>query len=212
MPIRKQPEQNRDPYCFPGTNVLKNVPGILDRSELEKYESNIASFAADTLYDSPPRVTDLAYLKLVHKTIFGAVYPWAGETRRDLGRMTKTRENGSVVVYGDSTFVDTELAKMLGLLASEDYLRGLSIDRFAVRAAYFYGELDAIHPFREGNSRTLRAFFHGVAHNAGFLADWRMLAAPEAARDTLYRARDRAVMLGDSGPLAALFSTILSPL
>ncbi len=168
--------------------------------------------AVDELYDNPPAVTDLPYLKSIHRTLFGKVYPWAGETRRDLGRMTKTRENGSVVTYGDSAFVDGELARMLSLLASENYLKGLPLDDFSVRAAYFYGELDAIHPFREGNSRTLRLFFHGVAHNAGFLADWRILAAPESARDTLYRARDRAVMHGDPAPLAALFSTVLSPL
>ncbi len=168
--------------------------------------------AVDRIYNNPPSCTDLPYLNSIHRTLFGKVYPWAGETRRDLGRMTKTRESGSVVLYGDSAFVDSELARIFALLAAEDYLKGLAIDRFAVRAAWFYGELDAIHPFREGNSRTLRLFFHGLAHNAGYLADWRILAAPASARETLYAARDRAVMHGDSAPLAALFSTILSPL
>jgi cell filamentation protein len=199
-----------DPYCFPGTNVLRNLPGILDRTTLEQYESIHAAIAVDELYDNPPARTDLPHLKYIHRTLFGKVYPWAGETRRDLGRMTKTRESGSVVLYGDSAFVDTELARVFSLLHAEKYLKDLPIDHFALRAAWFYGELDAIHPFREGNSRTLRLFFHGVAHNAGYLADWRILAAPAAARETLYAARDRAVMLGDAAPLAALFSTVLS--
>ncbi len=199
-----------DPYCFPGTNVLRNLPGILDRTTLEQYESIHAAIAVDELYDNPPARTDLPHLKYIHRTLFGKVYPWAGETRRDLGRMTKTRESGSVVLYGDSAFVDTELARVFSLLHAEKYLKDLPIDHFALRAAWFYGELDAIHPFREGNSRTLRLFFHGVAHNAGYLADWRILAAPAAARETLYAARDRAVMLGDIAPLAALFSTVLS--
>jgi len=201
-----------DPYCFPGTNVLRNLRGIMDRAELETAESELAATMGRSVYIDPPARTDLLYLKSIHRTLFGKLYPWAGETRRDLGRMTKTRENGSVVLYGDSAFVDTELARMFSMLAAENYLKGLPIDRFAVRAAWFYGELDAIHPFREGNSRTLRLFFHGVAHNAGYLADWRILAAPAAARETLYAARDRAVMLGDSAPLASLFSTVLSPL
>ena len=126
--------------------------------------------------------------------------------------MTKTRANGSVVQYGDSAFVDTELNRMLALLATEKYLRGLSPDPFANRAAYFYGELDAIHPFREGNSRTLRIFFHSLAHNAGYRIDWAPLGAIGSGRDTLYAARDRAVMHGDSAHLAALFHSILSPL
>jgi cell filamentation protein len=184
----------------------------MDRSALESTESDLASMMGRRLYNNPPALTDLPYLKSIHRTLFGKLYPWAGETRRDLGHMTKTRENGSVVTYGDSAFVDGELTRMFSLLAAEDYLKGLPIDRFAVRAAHFYGELDAIHPFREGNSRTLRLFFHGVAYNAGYLADWRILAAPESARDTLYRARDLAVMKGDSSQLASLFSTVLSPL
>jgi cell filamentation protein len=200
-----------DPYCFPGTNILRNLPGFMDKAQLERFESLAASFAADDLYKYPPSVTDLPYLKSIHRALFGKVYPWAGETRRDLGRMAKTRESGSVVLYGDSAFVDTELARMFSLLAAENYLKGLSIDRFAIRAAYFYGELDAIHPFREGNSRTLRTFFHSVAYNAGFRLDWGTYSEPASARETLYAARDRAVMHGDSAPLAALFSTVLSP-
>lgn len=201
-----------DPYCFPGTNVLRNLPGLLDRKTLEQYESIQAAIAVNDLYNNPPARTDLPYLKSIHRALFGKVYPWAGDTRRDLGHMTKTRENGSVVTYGDSAFVDAELTRMFSLLAAEAYLKGLPIDRFAVRAAYFYGELDAIHPFREGNSRTLRCFFHSLAHNAGFKLDWGTYSVTESARDTLYRARDLAVMKGDSSQLASLFSTVLSPL
>jgi len=200
-----------DPYCFPGTNVLRNLRGILDRSELERFESLAASLAGQALYRNPPLIMDLNYLKSIHRTLFGQIYPWAGETRRNLGRMTKTRTNGSVVRYGDSAFVDAELDRMLNLLATEKYLQGLSLDQFSVRAGFFYGELDAIHPFREGNSRTLRLFFHGLAHNAGFRLAWNALLATENARNTLYAARDRAVMHGDSSHLAALFHSLLSP-
>jgi cell filamentation protein len=200
-----------DPYCFPGTNVLRNRAGILDRLHLERVESKLAAAMGVRLYSKPSPVTDLAYLKVIHHTLFGKLYPWAGETRRGLGRMTKTRADGSVVQYGDSAFVDSELSRMLGLLTAENFLRGLMLERFAARAAYFYGELDAIHSFREGNSRTLRAFFYSVAYNAGFVFDWDATAGSEEARNRLYRARDRAVMRGESGDLAGLFHEILLP-
>ncbi len=199
-----------DPYCFPGTNVLRNLPGILDRSKLEIAESIAAAFAGAELYRTPPSVTDVRYLRSIHKTLFGEIYPWAGETRSDLGRMTKTRADGSTVQYGDSAFVDAELERMFGVLASENYLKGLPLNRFAMRAAYFYGELDAIHAFREGNSRTLRVFFHSIAHNAGFRFDWGATGTNEEARNRLYRARDLAVMRGELEDLAGLFHEILS--
>jgi cell filamentation protein len=201
-----------DPYCFPGTQVLRNLAGIRNRDELEKVESVMAALAGEPLYRQPPHLTDLAYLKAIHHTLFGQLYPWAGETRRNLGPMTKTRANGSVVLYGDSSFVDAELNRILALLAAELYLHGLTLQRFATRAGYFYGELDAIHPFREGNSRTLRVFFHSIAFNAGFRLDWGSLAATEEGRDTLYVARDRAVMHGDSSLLTTIFAGILSPI
>lgn len=200
-----------DPYCFPGTNVLRNLPGILNREELAETESIAASLAGEELYENPSVVTDLKYLKTVHRTLFGQIYPWAGETRRDLGRMTKTPANGSVVQYGDSAYVDGELERIFGLLAAANYLRGLLLDEFSLRAAYFYGELDAIHAFREGNSRTLRAFFFSVAYNAGFRFDWDATAVTEEMRNTLYAARDLAVMRGDSSQLAGLFHAILIP-
>jgi cell filamentation protein len=125
--------------------------------------------------------------------------------------MKKERWPGHSVVYADSAFIQPAIEKLFTTLSTEKFLRDLVPHQFSLRAAFFYGEIDAIHPFREGNSRTLRLFFHGVAHNAGYLADWRILASPASARETLYAARDRAVMHGDSAPLAALFSTVLSP-
>ena len=60
-----------DPYCFPGTNVLRNLRGILDRSELERFESLAASLAGQALYRNPPLIMDLNYLKSIHRTLFG---------------------------------------------------------------------------------------------------------------------------------------------
>ena len=125
--------------------------------------------------------------------------------------MTKIRLSGYAVVYGDSAFVPEQIALVFRRLAAETYLLDLSPQTFAERAAHFYGELDAVHPFREGNSRTLRLFFSGLAYSAGYQLDWRILAAEERLRDQLYAARDQAVMHGDSGPLATIFTVILSP-
>lgn len=157
-------------------------------------------------------MTNLNTLCSIHKALFGKIYPWAGETRRNLGRMTKTRHNGTTVLYGDSAFVESALENIFELMKSENYLRGLDPHAFAVRAAWYYGELDAIHAFREGNSRTLRAFFAAVAHNAGYRFDWDGFGAVAENRERLYAARDMAVMRGDSAPLAEIFDSILHPL
>jgi cell filamentation protein len=43
---------------------------------------------------------------------------------------------------------------------------------FVERLAYYYGEINARHPFREGNGRTQRAFTRQLAASAGWSVDW----------------------------------------
>jgi len=105
--------------------------------------------------------------------------------------------------------VPEQISTVFRAFASENALAPFPLQKFAERAGYFYGELDAVHPFREGNNRTLRIFFSAVAKSVGFRFGWDILAADEAGRQQLYAARDRAVMHGDSAPLAALFASIL---
>ena len=198
-----------DPYCYPGTSILKNLADIRDAHLLESTEAALVASQTLRIEASSPAVNDLKQLLSIHRILFGKLYPFAGKLRIHTGRMTKTRASGYAVVYGDSAFIPGQADLVFTALAAEKYLVGLNPQEFAQRAAYFYGELDAIHPFREGNSRTLRLFFSGIAKAAGFQLDWRILAA-EDHREQLYAARARAVMHGDSAPLATLFASILS--
>ncbi len=61
--------------------------------------------------------------------------------------------------------------------------------------AQLYANLDYLHPFSEGNSRTLRTFTRQLAREAGFDLNWSPSNADGLARDQLYRARDVAVIL-----------------
>ena len=58
-------------------------------------------------------------------------------------------------------------------LAAEKHLVGLDTESFVDRAAYFIGELNAAHPFREGNGRTQREFIRELGLKAGYYIDWR---------------------------------------
>ena len=45
--------------------------------------------------------------------------------------------------------------------------------------AYYLSEINALHPFREGNGRTQRLFFEILAERAGFEADFSEVSAEE---------------------------------
>lgn len=151
---------------------------------------------------------DTRRLQETHRRIFGNVYPWAGEIRKDIGIMAKDR-SGFVVAYGPSANVPGALASTFAALKTENCLFGLDAGQFAKRLAFYYSELDAVHPFREGNSRTLRVFTADIARAAGHRLEWSRTGTSAEDRQRLYHARDLAVMRGDTSELAAIIGANL---
>jgi cell filamentation protein len=191
-----------DPYCYPDSNVLRNKFDIHDEEELKATEARVAAIAMIVLEDEPlqgPMNQDR--FKATHRAIFNELYDWAGSYRENVGTMTKGRDVGYKVTYGNSQFVPGEMKRIFHELAAEDYLQGCDPDRFAARITYFYSELDATHPFREGNSRTLRQFSADLALAAGYELDWEPSGLTEDSRNALYTARDLAFTQRKYAPL-----------
>jgi cell filamentation protein len=161
-----------DPYCYSGTDVLINREDIRDQGILNKFEAQVASACIARLAVDPIEGPfDTLRLQETHRRIFGRVYPWAGEIRKDIGMMAKTRPSGFVVAYGPSQNVPAALANTFAALKAENCLGGLDSEAIAKRLAYYYSELDSIHAFRDGNSRTLRVFTSDIAQSAGHRLD-----------------------------------------
>lgn len=200
-----------DPFLYPGTKVLRNKKGLRDPAALDQFEREAATVRLYQLERKPIRGEfDIRHLQGTHRFIFQDVYPWAGKLREGIGMMTKQRL-GAVVQYGNSDYVAAEATRVLRQMQREDHLRGLGAASFAGRLAFYYGELDAVHCFREGNSRTLRVFTSQLAAQAGHVLDWSLVSGTEDARNALYRARDTAVMTGNTGPLEGLVAQALAP-
>ena len=72
-------------------------------------------------------------------------------------------------------------------------LAQLDTQEFTKTIAKVYAELDYLHPFADGNSRTLRTFTKQLANEAGFELDWERFNRSAGTRDALYVARDKAV-------------------
>jgi cell filamentation protein len=155
-----------DPYVYPGTDVLINNLQIRDPRQLAVAEADIATVALATLTDEPlPGHYDTAHLQAVHRWIFGDIYPWAGQLRT-----VKIAKDASLFALPEH--IASYLAGVLSELANEDRLRGLQRADFVTRLAHYFAELNAVHPFREGNGRTQRAFLGQTASDAGYPIDW----------------------------------------
>lgn len=160
----------RDPYCLP-TGCLRNKLGITDPEKLAEIEARIVSVRdVELAAQSLPGGYDLAHYLRFHYCLFRDVYDWAGKTR------TVNISKGAETLFAPWQFVAEQVSAILGELENDRWLIGRSQDSFLARLAYYYGELNVRHPFREGNGRTLRAFLRQLAAAAGWRLDWSALS------------------------------------
>jgi cell filamentation protein len=186
-----------DPYVYPGTAVLRNLAGLEDAVALADREAQastlrLAQLAALRLEGD----FDLAHLQAFHRFIFQDLYSWAGELR------------SVPLAKPDSMFalpehVERYATGLFRQLADERRLRGLRRDKFAERVAHYYAEINAVHPFRDGNGRTQRAFLRQLALDADHTLGWEHLDAT-----TLIHASRRS-FVGDNVPMRDLIEAVL---
>jgi cell filamentation protein len=187
-------EADQDPDCYPGTSVLKNRFGLLLQTELDKAEQ----FAVAKRQQQPLPTGRLSYghYRAIHRHLFRDVYGWAGRIRR-----VRIHKGDSTFCYPD--YIDGEMRRLFDHLADENFFRDLEAKDFAAKAARFIADLNAIHPFREGNGRTQNIFLAMMADRAGHPLDFSRLD-PEAMLAAML-----ASFRGDERPLAKLILRLM---
>ena len=190
---------NMDPYVYPGTNVLRNVRDIRDPDKLADLEAQATNFRIRQLEHKPlVGVFDTSHLQSIHHHIFQDVYPWAGELRTvNIGK--------SGDLFALKEHIVSTLAKTFEDLKQERYLGGADIKRFCSRGAYYLGEINAIHPFREGNGRTQREFMRELALRNGYTLEWSRVS-----RDRMMDASKQSIRRENAGLAEVLLSALPS--
>ncbi|EJF82674.1 hypothetical protein MCU_01361 [Bartonella elizabethae Re6043vi] len=172
-----------DPYTDPKTGVMYNRFEIQDKTVLERVESTFAYVRSfELMRAARGGKFDLNHMKDIHKKLFGDVYEWAGEIRS-----IDITKGGCLFAYHHQ--IESYTPKITQQLAKEQYLRGLDADEFSQRAGYYMGEINALHPFREGNGRTQREFIGQLAREAGYHINWKGITRQEmieASIEALY--------------------------
>lgn len=185
-----------DPYIDPASGVLRNLLGITDAGELARAEAALsASRMVDLERRRLPGGYDLDHLREFHRYILGDVYDWAGELR------TVAIAKGSLFCLPQH--LRSYATDVFGRLAAADRLRGLNRDQFISRVAEFLADVNALHPFREGNGRAQRAFFSQLAHDAGHHIDWIRMDPDRNIAATAVAHR------GDLAPLTEMLSDLI---
>lgn len=178
-----------DPYCYPGTTVLKNKLKLKAQTDLDDFEAEIVAQRAEE--PLPVGKLTSSHYRAIHRHLFQDVYAWAGKIRT-----VRISKNGSMFCYPES--IRREMSKLFSSLAAQKQFKGLTAEEFAGAAAHFIAELNAIHPFREGNGRTQLTFLTLLAETAG-----HALAMERLDPDKVMQAMVRSFG-GEEKPLADL--------
>ena len=176
----------QDPYCYPNSRVLKNKLDIHDRDTLLEAERRLTKYRNEELFNSPlVGHYDFDHLQRIHKYLFQDVYDWAGQVR--------TVDIAKGNLFCRCFAIEAEANRIFGELRAEKFLKNLSINQLAERLAYYLAEINALHPFREGNGRTQREFIRELAYQnnlflsyAGITQD-EMIAASKASFNLDYK-------------------------
>lgn len=150
-------------YCYKNSNVLINKLDIHDEKVLQKFEAKIT--AAKLLALRKKGIIgnfDTQHLIDIHTYLFEDIYPFAGKFRNE--NIAK-----GVFRFAEFEYIEPELERLLNELKSENYLEGLSKEDLTQRLAYYLSELNVLHPFREGNGRTIREFIRELALKNGYV-------------------------------------------
>lgn len=155
-------KERNSKYCYENSNTLINKLEIKDQLTLQKYEARIT--AAKLLALRQKGITgnfDKNHFVSIHKYVFEDIYPFAGKFR------TENIAKG-YFRFAEWEYIEEELDKLLLKLKNENYLNEKSEEELAKALAYYMSELNVLHPFREGNGRTIREFIRQLALKNGY--------------------------------------------
>lgn len=177
----------------------------LERSALE------AKFTARRIvelqFDPVRGQFDAAHLREINRRIFqdlpahGLTAVTPGMFRdpvpdgRDWLKMRWLENVKTTAFVAYSRMDETAIAKLDAILGAINLKDMAQLDQlsFAKCLADLYTQLDYIHPFPDGNSRTLRVFAAQLAQESGYSLEWAQFTKTSYGRDQLYLARDLGV-------------------
>ena len=196
-------------YFIPGTKVLKNRLGLDDAEELRIVEEKMVFLRIVELEAAPLEgAFDYAHFKAIHRHLFQDVYEWAGEERTAPVGQFMIKAGHAYYPAGPEMTKAAE--KLFAGLAQDSFLRGLGFDEFVAKLAELWVELNVVHSFREGNTRTQTVFFDALVKAAGYRLDVERLANDADVRAEFIAARFHSQDTGDNAQLEEVLRGIVA--
>ena len=191
-----QVTESDDPYAYPGTTILRNRLGLRGSGSLERVERRLV---VQRIREGVPTGSfELSHLCAIHHHLFQDIYDWAGELRTV--EISRGRQQ-----FQFRQFIVTGMADVHRRLVAANFLTGVSAREFSDRSAVIIGDVNYIHPFREGNGRTQLQYLKLLALQAGHPLDLSRIdpttwiEASRSSHEADYRLMAEAIWLAIVG-------------
>lgn len=163
-----------DIYLYENSNVLKNILNITDDEELDLAEAELSRAKMMLMYQSNFSDFTTDGIAFIHKKLFEDVYEWAGKFR--VINIQKREEilAGKSVWYTNCDNVEKELNNAWKEINKIKWC-DLSKDEFVKLIARHFSTLWQIHPFREGNTRTVVMLMTFFVEHYGYYFDQELI-------------------------------------
>ena len=159
-------------YCYKDSRVLINKLNIEDEDVFFKAERFYSGVRQSELIKQPLSGNyDFEHLKAIHHYLFQDLFYWAGKTRT----VAIAKKN----MFCLPQYIDSYANEVFSKLKDDNYLKGLSKNTFIEAITNLLSDINALHPFREGNGRTQREFIRYIGLINGYGFDWSLVTMDE---------------------------------
>lgn len=164
--------EDRGIYCYDGSDVLINKLNIKDEREFYIAERAYSSARQTVLKERPLYGNlDFDHLKAIHHYLFQDLFYWAGKTR------TVAIAKGNLFCLPQ--YIDSFAKDLFSNLKNSKYFLNQNKEQLITSITNLLGDLNALHPFREGNGRTQREFVRYIAGINGYGLNWSIVTSEE---------------------------------
>lgn len=156
--------ENDSEYCYPRTNVLKNKLNITNKKDLYEAEMELVAYSTTSLILTPIiGCFDFDHLKQIHQRLFEKIYDWVGTPRT----CAIAKKNLFCLPH----YIDSYANDIFNKLSKENYFITYDYDKKLNSLIELFSDINALHPFREGNGRCQREFIEQLAKINGIELD-----------------------------------------